>query len=180
MTGIFKENALYRYHNGIGHCKHGIVYTMKDILGNVWAIDTYWDSKFSKRFLQNATVYYADRILNDLEFIMMIDEAVEVSANEYYLYDSKDALYIPVGGRHERYLVNKNAKKNTDSVIDYIEDKISKNETMIKNLASDNRMLNEWLCVVNNDPDVAQLYKNEKYEYTVENAILFALKRGVK
>lgn len=171
MAELIKNNSLYYYNKGRGHCKHGIVYTMKDKAGQMWAIDTYWDSRFSKSLLQDTRYYSMDKVADDLEFIMMIEDITETNSGEFELYDSKDKLHIPVGGWHERFLINKNAKKNPEKVIDYITYKIDSVEREVKSLTNDHKKLKQWLNCVSKNPDVAQLYKNEKYEYDVELAM---------
>ncbi|MGG1652243.1 hypothetical protein ABHN03_03845 [Paenibacillus sp. NRS-1775] len=166
-----QENALYRHADGSSHCRHGIVYTVKDSRDQIWAIDTYWDNKFSKGLTNDGYCYLAEEIADKLELVMFIDDVLEVSRDEFYLYNDKDVLYVPVGGWHERYLVNKNAKKNIEIVIEFIKAKIDSNEREIRNLTSDNEKLSQWLYCVKVNHDIAQLYKNEKYELKVELAM---------
>jgi len=170
LNNKIKENALYKYAKGCSHAKHGIVYTKCDDKGKMWAIDTYWDSEFKKGLSQDTRYYAVEDIADDIEFSMMIEDIVEVSKNEFYLYDSEDTLYIPVGGWHERYLVKRNAIKNVTTVIESLEYKIDQIKREIKSLGRDVEKLSDWLFYVKADSSVAQSYKDEKYEFDVVTA----------
>lgn len=129
-----KPNAIYRYDKGRGWCKHGIVYTyLKD--GKLYANDTYGDSEFSNinggYCSGMVTTYEVEKIKDDLDFVMMVDEVMYVSKEDFYLYEEKDKLFMPMSSScHERYIVKKNATKSKERVIEDLKLKIEccKNE----------------------------------------------------
>ncbi|WP_145413484.1 hypothetical protein [Paenibacillus xylanexedens] len=168
---MIQERAIYKLESGRDHCKHGIVYTIKSNDGVMWAIDTYWDSRFTKGLNSDGYCYIVDEIEDQMEFVMMLDDIKEVSREEFYLYDIEGTIHLPVGGWNERYLVNKNAKKNIERVCDSIRSKIISNDNMIKSLKRDNEKLIMWEKSVLMNENVAQLYKNEKYELDVVDAV---------
>lgn len=167
---IIKENALYRYNKGCGWCKHGIVYTMKDKKGQMWAVDTYWDSRFSKGLTQNTTYYSISDVADDLEFVMMIEDAKEINKNNFHLYDEDEKLHIPVGGWHERWLVNKNAKKNENEVIENIEYRIDNYQRKTRSLQEEIEKLNKWLAAIKRNPELADIYEDADYVLDIEYA----------
>lgn len=131
-----EKECVYRYQKGAGWCKHGIVYTIeKD--NELYAIDTYWDSTFKKQLSSGVKCYKVSDISNDLEFVMKLDDIKEVRSEEFYLYDEKDRIWLPMGGWHERYLINKNVDKRIDYIISDLKYKISSAKSKILYLQSD-------------------------------------------
>lgn len=172
MEEYIKERALYYYPKGRQHATHGIVYTVRDDAGQLIAVDTYWDSRFNKGLNNDSgRKYLVPYIADDLKFIMMIDDIKETSREEFYLYNNEDALHIPVGGWNERFLVNKNAKKNVSSVLAHIKYAIESNESEVKSHTEKVEKLKQWKYCVETNNDIAQLFTNSKYEHNVEYAI---------
>lgn len=128
-----KNHSLYRYDKGSGWCKHGIVYTYKkgDML---FAIDTYWDSEFGAiktGYIGDYSIYEAGHIKNDLVFVSEIDNLKEVKEDEFYLYDEKDRILIPMGSWSPRFLVKKDAKIREDYIVEDLKYKIKNAESKI-------------------------------------------------
>ena len=83
---MIKENAIYRYDkmNNLWCC-HGIVYT-RIIDGELWALDTYYNADFTIKYDEHQKIWRGEDIdETDLEFVMMIDDAIEVKENDEYL-----------------------------------------------------------------------------------------------
>lgn len=131
---MIKENALYKYKKGEGWCKHGIVYTVRDMKGNLWAIDTYDGIDVRRAFYGDKTRYLINKDIdeNDLEYIMDMEDVRIVTKREFEQYDEKDRFFIPMGTRHEKYIVNKNAKPNKDLQIAQLKHEIKSLEIEIR------------------------------------------------
>jgi hypothetical protein len=137
------EGGIYRRTDRFDNwCHHGIVFITKHNCYNsktqkydderLIGVDTYWNSGFSISYLEGAAIWDLDKFKDNLEFIMMIDDIKEVRENEFWDYNKKDRLYLPIGGWHERYLVNKNAKPNKELMRENILDKIEEAKSKIR------------------------------------------------
>ncbi|WP_091017662.1 MULTISPECIES: hypothetical protein [Paenibacillus] len=175
---MIQERAIYRIDNSNAGCRHGIVHTVMSENGLMWAFDTYWSNSITKEFDNNEQWYLVNGIEDRMSFVMMVDDAKEVTREEFYLYDDTDKLHIPRGYRGEKYLVNRNAKKSVDLVVESIRSKMISNDNMIKGLQKDNAKLLMWKKSILMNEGVAQLYKNEKYELDVMDAVdMFSRKK---
>ncbi|OSA95682.1 UNVERIFIED_ORG: hypothetical protein B2H93_04480 [Clostridium botulinum] len=117
-----KNNAIYHYGKVRGNwCTHGIVFTVKKN-GVLWAVDTYnrqniENFKDLNYFSEFDKVWQVKDIRKDLEYIMDIDDIMEVDERTFELYDNENRVHIPIGSWHERYLVNKNKSINKENEI---------------------------------------------------------------
>lgn len=128
MIKMIEVGNIYWYPKSKGWCKHGFIFIVKGIDDELYAIDTYWNSKF-----KHGEHDYKVSNLNeeDLKFLMKIEDIKEVSKHEFYQYDVNDRFCIPIGGLgelHERYIVNKNASKNIENIKEQLKDEIEKAE----------------------------------------------------
>lgn len=135
-----QENCLYYYSKGHGWCRHSIVYTIKH-KDKLVAINTYGDSEFKGYISQDDTCYDVENIAEDMEFIMKLEDIKAVSSDEFDHYDWKDKVYIPIGMRSPRYLVNKNANKVKENIEWQLKDKIESAKWDIK---SAQRNIERW------------------------------------
>jgi hypothetical protein len=175
---MIQEKAIYRINNSNSGCKHGIVHTVMSGNGIMWAFDTYWNNSITKEFDNNEQWYLVNGIEDRMSFVMMVDDALEVTKEEFCLYDDTNKLHIPRGYRGEKYLVNRNAKKSVDLVAESIRSKMISNDNMIKDLKRENAKLIMWEKSILMNENVAQLYKNEKYELDVVDAVdMFSRKK---
>lgn len=130
---MIEEGCIYWYPKGREHCRHGILYTVKGKDDKLFAIDTYWDSMFRGKLYSNITYYDVSKLdENDLTFLMKLEDIKEVSSHEYDQYNLEDKFYMPIGGWHERYIVNKNATKNIEFIKRQLLDEIKTAEWRIE------------------------------------------------
>ncbi|NFT08797.1 hypothetical protein FDF26_17445 [Clostridium botulinum] len=115
-----KNNAIYYYDKVRNHWNtHGVVFTVKKN-GVLWAVDTYHRQDIEQcknldYFNEFDKVWKVKDIKNDLEYIMDIDDILEVDERTFQLYDYENRVHIPIGNWHERYLVNKNKSTNKEN-----------------------------------------------------------------
>lgn len=130
---MIEEGNIYWYPKGRSHCKHGIIYIVKNKDDKLFAIDTYWDSMFKGKLYSDITFYDVSKLNeDDLLFLMKIEDIKEVSEHEYWQYDEEDKFYIPIGGWHPRYIVNKNISKNIEYIKNQLLNEIKSAEYRIK------------------------------------------------
>ena len=111
------ENGLYKLPGTHGHCRHGLVRTLRGRTGNLIAVDTYWN---------DGDAIEVDAVKDRLEFIIDLSRCVETDSRTWNLYEEKDRAYIPIGGGSERYLVLKDAKPSIEKQIEQLREEVRK------------------------------------------------------
>ena len=94
---------------------------------------------------------------------MMIDDAIEVKENEWWLYQDEHKLYIPTGSWRQRYLVNKNYNKDNELILDNLKYNKTKIENEIKSLSADLDNLNEFIKLSQENDEYLNLYNGDVY-----------------
>jgi hypothetical protein len=156
-----KENALYHYNSKRSIRSPAIVYTAT-IDGVMYAIDTYWDAWFSGELGADKTFCEVKNIVDDLEFIMMIEDAKAIAPENYVIYEEKDVISIPYKYKQsgERYFINKNKAPmpNLQQVKDHIDQLLNENMAKIISLQEDIVKLRAWKQELENNSDIFKEY----------------------
>lgn len=110
------EHGLYRYREGAGWCRHGLV-VIRNIgtteKPDLVAVDTYWGYEPNHGALER-NFYQAEKVKDKLEFIIDLSACRNSNEHEFQQYEEGDRAYIPMGGGSARWLVRRDAKPSID------------------------------------------------------------------
>ena len=128
------EHGLYRYPEGAGWCRHGLVVVLnvgtKD-KPDLIAVDTYWGMSPNYGALER-NFYQAEKVKDKLEFVIDIAACRDSNDHEFLQYDEADRAYIPAGGGSARWLVRKDARPSIDLQLKQLYSEVARAESAIE------------------------------------------------
>lgn len=165
---MIKEDAIYRYNKMSNEwCCHGIVYT-RMIEGELWALDTYYNTEFKDKHDEYQKKWRCENLdESDLDFVMMIDEAIEIKESEWDLFSEQDRIFIPVGSWHSRYLVNRNATKDRGIIEEAITYNMDVMKSQIKGLTRDIELFNKFIELSKTNSELLQAYDGTNWSINI-------------
>lgn len=122
-----KTGELYRYPEGLGWCRHGLLLVEETRDGLLRLRDTYWsghgiDDNFWK----------PEELVGKIEFVLDLSNARKTTRHEFDQFREEDRAYIPRGGHHEECWVRKDAEPDPVLIEDQLRCQIATAESDLR------------------------------------------------
>ena len=149
------ENGLYRYPDGAGWCRHGLVVVLNvgtadkpDLI----AVNTYWGTAPNYGALER-NFHSAEKIKGKLEFVIDLSACRDSNEHEWLQYDEKDRAYIPNGGGSARWLVRKDARPSIDLQLKQLYSEVARAKSQIESAICDIAGKHEQIALLRRERD---------------------------
>jgi hypothetical protein len=110
-----KAGELYRYPEGRGWCRHGLLLVEESRDGRLVLRDTYWSGHS-----MDDTLWKPEQLEGRIEFVLDLSNARKTNRHEFDRFREEDRAYIPMGGHREECWVRKDAEPDPALVEDQI------------------------------------------------------------